>query len=205
MTEKFQGRGGLREVLWHLATLHTPGWGRRRVANWKSLLITPAGPRRCKSSAAKLSQQRWWQKAPCWSIWVANSYHNHFSFMTKQKTLKSTKLLQDRQMPLYSLLLLASCKERIMNELLLPTNEKRLPSVALHYLRKYCCIFTQWKRGINYFLSAVITCAIAVGLDVWVYMCGCRKTAVHTKGKSNFYLLTDKNLSEFSQSQLVSA
>lgn len=103
MTEKFQGRGGLREVLWHLAALHTPGWGRRRVANWKSLLITPAGPRRCKSSAAKLSQQRWWQKAPCWSIWVANSYHNHFSFMTKQKTLKYTKLLQDRQMPLYSL------------------------------------------------------------------------------------------------------
>lgn len=66
------------------------------------------------------------------------------------------------------MLLLASCKGRIMDELFLPINEKNLPSVALHHLRKYYYIFRQQKRGIKYFLNAMITCAIAVGLDVQV-------------------------------------
>lgn len=90
--------------------------------------------------------------------------------MTKEKGLKSTKLLQDRQMQLYSLCYcLPPANTRIMNELLLLTNEKNLPSVvALHHLRKYCCIFRQQKRGIKYFSNAMITCAVAVGSDVWV-------------------------------------
>ena len=68
------------------------------------------------------------------------------------------------------MLLLASCKERITNELPLPTKEQNLPSLALHHLRKYSHILTQQKskKGVEYFLNAMIRCATAVCLDVQV-------------------------------------